>query len=149
MLTLANPAKFMGLSARLLPWLLGLTVVAFAAGLPLALVFSPPDYQQSEAVRILYIHVPAAILAPLVYAGMAAAAFSHLVWRAPLADIAAEALAPMGAVLTAIALATSALLTGSLGAFQATLVILLARPMVAFLFVLSSFEQGAERPPSA
>jgi len=109
MLTLANPAKFMALSARLLPWLLGLTVVAFAAGLPLALVFSPPDYQQSEAVRILYIHVPAAILAPLVYAGMAAAAFSHLVWRAPLADIAAEALAPMGAVLTAIALATGML----------------------------------------
>lgn len=109
MLTLANPAKFMALTARLLPWLLGVTALLFAAGLPLALVFSPPDYQQGEAVRIMYIHVPAAFLAMLVYAVLSVAAFSHLVWRAPLADIAADAAAPMGAVFTAIALATGML----------------------------------------
>ena len=109
MLTLANPAKFMALTARLLPWLLVLTAISFAVGLPLALKFSPPDYQQGEAVRIMYIHVPAAILSMLVYAVMATAAFSHLVWRAPLADITAECAAPIGAVFTAIALATGML----------------------------------------
>ena len=109
MLTLANPAKFMALSARLLPWLLALTAISFAVGLPLALVFSPPDYQQGEAVRIMYIHVPAAILSMLVYAVMAVAAFSHLVWRAPLADVTAECAAPIGTVFTAIALATGML----------------------------------------
>ena len=109
MLTLANPAKFMALTAKLLPWLLALTAIAFATGLPLALVFSPPDYQQGEAVRIMYIHVPAAMLSMLVYAVMAAAAFSHLVWRAPLADVAAESAAPVGTVFTAIALATGML----------------------------------------
>ncbi len=109
MLTLANPAKFMALTARLLPWLLGATVLLFAVGLPLSLVFSPPDYQQGEAVRIMYIHVPAAFLAMGAYAVMAVAAFFHLVWRAPLADICADAAAPMGLVFTGIALATGML----------------------------------------
>ena len=109
MLTLANPAKFMALTERLLPWLLGLTALLFAAALPLALVFSPPDYQQGEAVRIMYIHVPAAFFAMAAYAVMAVAAFSNLVWRAPLADIAAEAAAPIGLVFTGITLATGML----------------------------------------
>jgi heme exporter protein C len=109
MLTLANPARFMSFTARLWPWTLALTVVLFAAGLPFALVFSPPDYQQSEAVRIMYIHIPAAWLAMLTYMVLSVAAFCHLVWRAPLADLAADAAAPMGAVFTAIALVTGSL----------------------------------------
>jgi heme exporter protein C len=109
MLTLANPAKFMSATNRLWRWLLWLTLAAFAIGLPLALVFSPPDYQQGEAVRMMYVHVPAAWMSMFTYAVMAVFAFSHLVWRAPLADLAAEAAAPMGAIFTAIALATGML----------------------------------------
>jgi heme exporter protein C len=109
MLALANPARFMNLTARLWPWALALTLALFAAGLPFALVFSPPDYQQGEAVRIMYIHVPAAWLAMFTYMVLAVAAFMHLVWRAPLADLCADAAAPMGAVFTAVALATGML----------------------------------------
>jgi heme exporter protein C len=105
----ANPGRFMKLSGRLLPWSAGLTLVLFLAGLPLALVFSPPDYQQGEAVRIMYVHVPAAWLALLTYTVMTVASFTHLVWRHALADVAAEAAAPMGAVFTAVALASGML----------------------------------------
>lgn len=109
MLTLANPAKFLAFTERLWPWLLAITLALFATGLPLALVFSPPDYQQGEAVRMMYVHVPAAWMAMFAYAAMAVVAFSHLVWRVPLADLMAEASAPMGAIFTAIALATGML----------------------------------------
>ena len=109
MLTLANPAKFLSVTSGLWRWLLGVTGACFVIGLPLALVFSPPDYQQGEAVRLMYVHVPAAWMAMFTYAVMAVFAFSHLVWRAPLADLAAAAAAPMGVIFTAIALATGML----------------------------------------
>lgn len=105
----ANPGRFMALSARLLPWLVCATAVLFAVGLALSLVFSPADYQQGEAVRIMYIHVPAAWIAMMGYAAMAAASLTALVWRHALADVAAEAIAPLGAVFTAVALVTGML----------------------------------------
>jgi len=60
---LANPARFMRASAAALPWLGGAGVVVLALGLVWSLVFAPPDYQQGESVRIMFIHVPAAWLA--------------------------------------------------------------------------------------
>src|SRR5271168_4510784 len=105
----ANPTRFMRLSGALLPWTGGLTALLLAIGLVLALFVAPPDYQQGETVRIMFIHVPAAIMASGVYAVMAAASAAALVWRHPLADIAAQEAAPIGAAFTFVCLATGSL----------------------------------------
>ncbi len=106
---LANPARFLGLADRLLPWLAGATVLAFAGGLAWGLVLSPPDYQQGDTVRIMYVHVPAAWLALSIYLFMAAASVVGLVWKHPLADLAAKSAAPIGAAFCLIALVTGSL----------------------------------------
>lgn len=105
---LANPTRFLAFAGRLIPWLAGLTLVLFVAGLALV-TRSPADYLQGETVRIMYIHVPAAWLSMLTYAVMAVAALGTLVWRHPLADVAARAAAPIGATFTALALVTGSL----------------------------------------
>lgn len=105
----ANPGRFQRLATRLLPWLKGLTALSFLAGLYLALLASPPDYQQGETVRIMYVHVPAAWMALFSYLMLGLASASSLVWRHPLADIAAQALSPIGAAFTLVALATGSL----------------------------------------
>jgi heme exporter protein C len=84
-------------------------VVLTVLGLYLALLVAPPDYQQGEAYRIMFVHVPAAWMALMVYAMMAAASVIGLVWRHPLAEVAARAAAPIGAAFTAIALITGSL----------------------------------------
>ena len=81
----------------------------FAWGLYLALIQSPADYQQSETVRLMYIHVPAAWMGMFSYAAMAGASGVSLIWRHPLADLAAKAIAPIGAMFTALALITGSL----------------------------------------
>jgi heme exporter protein C len=106
---LANPARFMRVSGALLPYLASATVAAFGAGLYLALLAAPPDYQQGESVRIMFVHVPAAIMAEGVYYVIAAASFVALVWRHPLADIGAQAAAPLGAIFTLVCLVTGSL----------------------------------------
>jgi heme exporter protein C len=105
----ANPERFDRLARTLIPWGWGLTLVLFAAGLPWALVISPPDYQQSETVRIMYVHVPAAWLGLFAYGGLGVASFVYFVWRHNLADLAARSIAPVGAVFTALCLVTGAL----------------------------------------
>jgi heme exporter protein C len=104
----ANPANFLRLSGRLLPWLAAATVLFLAVGLYLGLNV-PPDYQQGSTVRIMFIHVPAAITAELAYAAIALASLVGLVWRHPLADSAARLAAPLGAVFTALGLVTGSL----------------------------------------
>jgi heme exporter protein C len=106
---LANPARFMRSSARLVPWCGGLALAAIALGLYLALFVAPPDYQQGEAVRIMYVHVPSAWLALAVYLFVAAASAVALVWRHPLAEIAAQAAAPVGAAFTFVCLVSGSL----------------------------------------
>ena len=105
----ANPERFDRLASAMLPWTWGLAIALFAVGLPWALVFSPPDYQQSETVRIMYVHVPAAWLAMAAYAGLGASSFVYFIWRHNLADLAARALAPAGAAFAFLCLATGAL----------------------------------------
>jgi heme exporter protein C len=105
----ASPASFKRFAARVLPWAGGGAALCLAAGLYLALLVSPPDYQQGESVRIMYVHVPAAWMAMFVYANLALAAASTLVWRHPLADAAGRAIAPIGAAFTLLCLATGAL----------------------------------------
>jgi heme exporter protein C len=105
----ANPTRFMGLVDRVLPWLAGVTVVTFAAGLWLVFFRAPADYQQGETVKIMYIHVPFAWLSMFCYMTMAASALGTLVWRHPLADVSAKCAAPIGAAFTFLALATGSL----------------------------------------
>src|SRR5499425_1534387 len=105
----ANPARFMRLSAALLPWVGAAATALIALGLYLALFVAPADYQQGEAVRIMFVHVPAAWMATFVYGVMALASAVALIWRHPLADIAAQAAAPLGAGFTLLCLVTGSL----------------------------------------
>lgn len=105
----ANPSRVMRLSRLLEPWLAGATVLLISAGLYLALVASPPDYQQGESVRIMYVHVPAAWMAMFCYAALAGASAIGLIWKHPVADLAAKATAPIGASFTFLALVTGSL----------------------------------------
>jgi heme exporter protein C len=106
---LANPTQFMQLSARILPWVVGAAALVIAYGLYLSFFDSPPDYQQGETVRIMYIHVPSAWVAMAAYMLIAISAFGLLVFRHPLADVSAKAAAPIGAVFTFLALVTGSL----------------------------------------
>jgi len=105
----ANPARFLRIAAVVLPWAAGATVVLMIVGIYLALFASPPDYQQGETVRIMYIHVPAAWMALFIYTNMAIAAAVGLVWKHPLADLFTKAAAPIGAGFTAVCLITGSL----------------------------------------
>jgi len=105
----ANPTRFLRLADRVLPWSVLLTAGPLAVGLYLALFVAPPDYQQGESVRIMYVHVPAAWMALFVYTNIAIASAVALIWRHPLADLAAKASSPIGAGFTFLALATGSL----------------------------------------
>lgn len=108
MFAYANPKRFMELSGRILPWVAGATAILFAAGLYLAFT-APPDYQQGDTVRIMFVHVPAAWVAMMAYGFMALASLAGLVNRHPMADVAAKQAAPLGALFTALALITGSL----------------------------------------
>jgi len=105
----AHPARFMRLADAVLPWLWGLAAGLLATGLVLALWGSPPDWRQSETVRIMYVHVPTAWAALGLYASLGVAALISLIWRHALAELYLRAAAPAGAVATAICLGTGAI----------------------------------------
>jgi len=106
---LANPARFMRVSGAVLPWVGAVTAILLAAGLYLSLVIAPADYQQGESVRIMFIHVPSAWMALSTYLFIAVASAVALVWRHPLAGVAARAAAPLGAAFTLVCLSTGSL----------------------------------------
>ena len=112
--SLANPTRFVALVGTLLPWLTGLTALCLAVGIYLSFT-TEGDYQQGETVRIMYIHVPSAWLSMMCYTIMAASALGTLVWRHPLADVAARTAAPIGAAFTFLALVTGASRCGAHG----------------------------------
>jgi heme exporter protein C len=103
---LANPKRFLDVSRAILPWLGIAAAVLLVIGFYWSLVLTPPDYQQGESVKIMFIHVPAALLGMFVYGVMAAASLTGLVFKHPLADVSAKAAAPLGAAFTALALFT-------------------------------------------
>ncbi|HEX8620723.1 MAG TPA: heme ABC transporter permease CcmC [Allosphingosinicella sp.] len=105
----ANPARFLRLARPLTAWLGWSGAALIAAGLAWGLLLAPPDYLQGETVRILYIHVPAAWLGMAGWAGIAVASLMQMVWRHPLAGVAARALAVPGAVFAFVCLATGSL----------------------------------------
>ncbi|MDP2562633.1 heme ABC transporter permease [Psychrobium sp. 1_MG-2023] len=104
----AKPERSYQLASTLLPWFSVLSITTLLIGIIWALGFAPVDYQQGESYRIIYVHVPAATLSMSVYMAMATAALVSMVWQLKLADAAAAAMAPIGAVLTTIALITGA-----------------------------------------
>ena len=105
----ANPTRFLRLADVIQPWAAGLTLVLMVSGLYFALIGSPSDYQQGETVRIMYIHVPSAWMALFCYTALAVASGVALIWKHPLADLAARATAPIGASFTFLALVTGSL----------------------------------------
>ena len=91
---LANPARFLRIARPLTPILFWLGAALTLFGAWAGLTQSPPDYLQKETVRILYIHVPAAWLGMGGWSGLALSSLAYLIWRHPLASLAARAMAP-------------------------------------------------------
>ncbi len=105
---LASPPYFYGLAGRLVPWLAVATALLIAGGLVGGLVLAPRDYQQGDAFRIIFVHVPSAWMSMFVYVVMAVAGAIFLIWNMKLADVIAGASAPIGASFTFLALVTGA-----------------------------------------
>ena len=105
----ANPARFSRIAAKVLPWSTAATIALFVIGLYFALFASPADFQQGETVRIMYVHVPSAWISIGCYTFIAVMSAVALIWKHPLADIAARAAAPLGAGFTLIVLITGSL----------------------------------------
>ncbi len=106
---LASPPTFYRLADRFSPWLAAGAVLLMGYGLIGGLVLAPADYQQGQAFRIIYVHVPAAWLSLSGYSAMAVAAVVAIVWRIKLAECAVVSIAPVGASFTALALVTGML----------------------------------------
>ncbi|GBR53672.1 cytochrome C biogenesis protein CcmC [Gluconobacter sphaericus NBRC 12467] len=105
----ANPGQFLRLARTLLPWLTGGAIVFLVVGVIWGLFVAPADWQQGDTVRIMYVHVPMAWLASSCYLGLAICSVLSLVWRHPLADLAAIEIGPVGACAAALCLITGSL----------------------------------------
>jgi heme exporter protein C len=105
----ANPTRFAQLLRRLQPWLVFATLALLGAGTYSALLTSPPDYQQGEMVRVMYLHVPAAWWSLSIYMSMALSSAIFLIWRHTVADLIARHSAPIALGMTAITLVTGSL----------------------------------------
>ena len=105
---LASPPHFYALAGKLSSWLLIPALVLLAIGAWGGLVLAPPDYQQGDAFRIIYVHVPSAYLSMMIYVTMALAGAIGLIWRIKIAHAVAASCAPIGASFTFAALVTGA-----------------------------------------
>ena len=105
----ANPRRFMGWTAPLLPWLAGSAALAVSVGLIWGFFFTPDDYRQGSTVKIIYLHVPAAMMAINIWGMMLIASLIWVVRRHHVSALAAKAAAPIGVTMTLIALITGAL----------------------------------------
>ncbi len=106
---LGSPPWLFGIAGSILRWLLPITLAALAVGLVWGLLFTHPDFRQGNSYRIIYIHVPAAVVALAGYYVMAIAGAVSLIWKMKMADVAMKACAPIGAALTFIALVTGSI----------------------------------------
>ena len=106
---MASPKMFYQRSGPWVPWLLGSALVLFGIGLIWGLVFAPPDYQQGDAFRIIYVHVPAAFLSMAFYTAMGFLAILLLVWRIKMAGVLLGICAELGACMAFLALVTGSI----------------------------------------
>ncbi len=105
----ASPREFFRIAGSMIPWLAATTLLLLLIGLYLGLFVAPPDYQQGESYRIMFIHVPSAWMSLFVYMVMAGTAAIGLIWRIKLAHVIAMSSAPIGASFTFLALVTGSL----------------------------------------
>jgi len=105
----SSPKYFYTLSGYLIPWLGWSCLILTVAGLYYGLVDAPPDYQQGESYRIMFVHVPSAWMSMFIYMVIAMAGAINLIWRIKLSDVIAVSSAPIGASFTFLALATGSL----------------------------------------
>ena len=106
---LANPNRFKRITNKLEPFLIVISVILITLGLYFGLFDSPKDYQQGDAVRIMYVHVPSAWLASLLFLSLAISCVFYLAWKHPLADIVSSSIAPIGAMFSLLTLITGSL----------------------------------------
>ena len=106
---LSTAKFFYGFAVRITPWLAALAAITVLVGLYLGLVAAPMDYQQKDAYRIIYVHVPSAWMSMFIYVFMAASGAIGLVWRIKLAHLTCTAAAPIGASFTLITLLTGSI----------------------------------------
>lgn len=104
----ANPRKFMATSAFLLPWTAGIAALCLVTGLIWGFFFTPDDFRQGSTVKIIYVHVPSAIMAINAWLMMLVASLIWVIRRHHVSALAAKAAAPVGMIFTLIALATGA-----------------------------------------
>jgi len=151
---LTNPERFMAFSRWAAPMFGAIAVVLAAVGLWLGWS-APPDYQQGATVRIMFIHVPAAIICEVIYAFLAGASLLALVFRHMLADCAAQAAAPLGAGFTLLALVTGSLwgrpMWGAWWVWDARLtsVLILFLLYIAYLALRASLDDEVKAARSA
>ena len=106
---LANPNRFNKITEKIQPYILLIAITTLISGLYFGLFDSPKDYQQGDAVRIMYVHVPSAWLASFLYFSLAISCVFYLVWKHPLADLVSSSIAPIGALFSALTLFTGSL----------------------------------------
>ena len=106
---LANPNRFNKITEKIQPYILLIAITTLISGLYFGLYDSPKDYQQGDAVRIMYVHVPSAWLASFLYFSLAISCVFYLVWKHPLADLVSSSIAPIGALFSALTLVTGSL----------------------------------------
>ncbi len=105
----SSPKNFYTMSGKLIPWFVWSFLITLLAGLYYGFFVAPPDYQQGESYRIMFVHVPAAWMSMFIYMVMATSGAIGLIWRIKTADLMASASAPIGAAFTFLALVTGSL----------------------------------------
>ena len=105
----ASPQTFYPTAGRMIPWFAWLAVVFVIYGLYISFAIAPTDFQQGEAYRIIFVHVPAAWMSMVIYLAMAFWAGVGLALNSKLSAMMAQALAPTGAIFTLLALVTGSL----------------------------------------
>ena len=149
---LGSPKWFYGTANRWLPWLTALTLLCWLVGLGWGLLVAPMDYRQGNSFRIIYVHVPVAVVSLAGYYLMAIAAAVHLIWRIKLADMAVKSAALIGAVLTFLALVTGAIwgkpTWGTWWVWDARITSMLVLFLI-YMGIVLLYEALSERPEQA
>ncbi|MEX1036519.1 MAG: heme ABC transporter permease [Sneathiella sp.] len=151
----ANPKRFLSIISVIYPWSVWLTVILLIAGLYMGLFVAPPDYQQGDTVRIMFVHVPAAWMALMIYTIMAVSSAVGLIWKHPVADLTAKAAAPIGAAFTFLALVTGSLwgqpMWGTFWVWDARLtsMLILLFLYLGYMAIWESFDDSAKAAKAA